>query len=62
MVEKIENFQLSSPENIEDLSVLVQENYQIFQRRLETSQLYKNLTDDDRDRIVDLTEKYITVR
>ena len=62
MVEKILKFPLSSPEHIDDLSVLVQDNYQIFQRRLETAQFYKNLTDDDRDRIIDLTEKYITVR
>ena len=62
MVEKILKFPLSSPEHIDDLSVLVQDNYQTFQRRLETAQFYKNLTDDDRDRIIDLTEKYITVR
>ena len=62
MVDKILGFPITSPEHIEDLSAIVQDIYQLFQKRLERSPIYKNLTDDDRDRIIDLTEKYITIR
>ena len=63
MVEKILSFPLSSPEHVDELSATIQEFYQNFNRRLETSILFKNtLSDDDKDKIMDLAEKYITIR
>jgi hypothetical protein len=41
MVDKIANFPLTSQEHIEDLSTMIQEFYQLFERRLETKQVYK---------------------
>ena len=43
MVEKIHRFQLLSPEHIEDLSVALQDFYQLFNRRLQTHQCYKGI-------------------
>lgn len=41
IVEKILKYPLTSSEQIDDLSALVQEFYQLFQRRLETSKMRK---------------------
>jgi SMC interacting uncharacterized protein involved in chromosome segregation len=41
MVDKIANFPLTSQEHIEDLSTMIQEFYQLFERRLETKQVFK---------------------
>ena len=43
MVDKIQRFPLQNPENIEDLSVVLQDFYNLFQQRLQVHQLYKGI-------------------
>lgn len=61
MVDKIQRFPLQNPENIEDLSVVLQDFYNLFQQRLQVHQLYKGLSEEDSLKIMELSEKYITV-
>jgi len=61
MVDKIQRAELVSAEHVDELSERVQDLYSGFQKRLETQPIYKKLTDEDIQKILDLTEKYITI-
>ena len=50
MVDKIQRFPLQNPENIEDLSVVLQDFYNLFQQRLQVHQLYKGIFLNNEDK------------
>lgn len=47
--------------NVEQVSAMVQEFYLLFRQRLDTHVHFKNLTDNDKDTIIGLAEKYVMI-